>query len=490
MSAYTSQTPLSGAGRGNPAHISDWAIQRGAMRELDLRLYVETVYRLSPALGINPDVVIAQWLVETSDRPTGRIPGVSVPWVYGLNPCGLGVTDDSQWRIYDFGTGDRAARAHLLHLSLYVNGATVPTGFATTDDPRWQAAIDAGYVGIADTLEDLSNRWALDPQYGSKIADRLNQMDAAGLLERTEPVALKPYTVPGLKNPLYLPDDIRVEIKLITHPRFRSFQKSTAQTTTTWHDTGETGGNADGEWSWANGGRQGGVVGGYNAIIDDDQIIICQPFDEVVWHAGVDLGNRTSYGAEQCREGVNRAKAIRNAAAFHGAICAARGWQVDTALIQHHAWYGKECPSYIRENGLWSSAVKQASEFAALSRAAMGGSPGPTPVPAPTYVKPAIIPELDAISSGAGFAPAFVKVKGVTWVWVGDRVQVTKQTGRYQYGSKDSARIGPDLKVGESLDVDWLAADAEVPVYYTPYATRIIQADTKRISDTKGEQAA
>lgn len=297
---------------------------------------------------------------------------------------------------------------------------------------------------------------------------------------------LKPYAVPGLDKPLYLPDDIRVEIKLINNSNWGSQKANTGQTLTTWHDTGPTGGNADGEWAWANNGREGAGPAGYQAIIDDDQIIICHPFNKVTWHAGGDgTGNYTSYGAEQCREGVDRAKAIENAAAFHGAVCAAKGWNVDTALVQHHYWYGKNCPSYIRANGLWSSAVKQTTDAAAAAARAAGG----IVTPGPTYAKPAIIPELDEVSQSEGFAPPYLVVKGMTWVWVGDRVRATKTTKRLQYGIESSASVGPDLKAGEEFDVDWIAPEADVPVYYTPWGTRIVVADTVRVSDVKGEEA-
>jgi hypothetical protein len=298
-------------------------------------------------------------------------------------------------------------------------------------------------------------------------------------------MALKPVPVPGLDKPLYLPEHIRVEIKLIANSNWGSTQKSTAQTTTTWHDTGPTGGNADGEWAWANAGRKGAGPAGYQAIIDDDQIIICHPFDRITWHAGTTEGNRTSWGAEQCREKVDRARSITNAAAFHGALCAAKGWQVDTHLVQHHYWYGKNCPSYIRGNGMWSDAVRQTTQFAELARRAMVPGPG---TPGPDYAKPSIIPELDAISKGEGIAPAFVEGGGALWFWVGDRVKVAKETGRYQYADKASAKVGPDLKPGEEFDVDWLTNFNGGNWYYTPYGTRVFASDVERVSDTKGGQ--
>ena len=302
-------------------------------------------------------------------------------------------------------------------------------------------------------------------------------------------MALKPYTVPGLSKPLYLPENIRVEVKLINNSNWGSQVTATGQTMTTWHDTGPTGGNADGEWTWANNGRKDAGPAGYQAIIDDDQIIICHPFNKVTWHAGTDTGNRISYGAEQCREGVNRDKAIINAAAFHGAVCAAKGWQVDTALVQHHYWYGKNCPSYIRSTGQWSRAVALTTDAAALARRAMAGEVT-DPVPQPTWARPAIIPELDAISKGEGLAPAYAEGGAALWFWVGDRVRVTKPTSRYQRASRTAAKVGPDLKVGEEFDVDWITNYEGAFWYYTPWGTRIAADDVVRISDIKGEQEA
>jgi hypothetical protein len=111
-------------------------------------------------------------------------------------------------------------------------------------------------------------------------------------------------------------------------------------------------------------------------------------------------------------------------------------------------------------------------------------------LPRPVYAPPAIIPELDAVSKADGLAPSFVDASGTRWFWVGDRVRVTRATGRYQRASKDAARIGPDLKVGDEFDVDWVTDYEGAVWFYTPYATRINGADVERVSDAKGEVAA
>ncbi len=371
------------------------------------------------------------------------------------------------------------------------------------DDPAYKGGVYARTTTLQQMLDtyappgdvhEVTGIDNADSGYGADVLALLTRLEAAGLLPanvEASPMALKAHTVPGLGKPLWLPDDINVQIKLINNSNWGGQQRYTGQTLTTWHDTGPTGGNADSEWDWANNGRQGAGAAGYQAIIDDDEIIICHPFDRVTWHAGGDgKGNYQSYGAEQCREGVNRTKAIRNTAAFHGAVCAAKGWEVDTHLVQHHYWYGKNCPSYIRANGLWSSAVKQTTECAAAARAAAGGD-GTGGAPTPVYATPALIPELDAVSKSEGFAPASVVASGTRWYWVGDRVRVTATaTPRLQRAAKDAERVGPDLKKGDEFDVDWIAEYEGALWYCTPYGTRIDATAVQRVSDTKGEEAA
>jgi hypothetical protein len=179
---YTGQTPLLGTSRGNALRITEWAIARGAQRTADLSLYLATVYRLAPTLGLNADVVAAQSHLETAGW-------TSYWWIQRCNPAGMGITGDADENAAsrDFGNGENAAEGHLAHLGLYA-GVTVPPALQA-EDPRWQAAIDAGYYGIADVLEDLTMRWAWDgvepddpATYGDKIASRMNLMEAAGLL--------------------------------------------------------------------------------------------------------------------------------------------------------------------------------------------------------------------------------------------------------------------------------------------------------------------
>ena len=101
----------------------------------------------------------------------------------------------------DFGNGVAAARAHLLHLHLMSMAQSVPAGFNTNEDPRWDAALAAGFAGIASKLADLTNTWARDDDYAEKIARRLNNLEREAIFGRggpnpqPRPLGQKPYVL-------------------------------------------------------------------------------------------------------------------------------------------------------------------------------------------------------------------------------------------------------------------------------------------------------
>ncbi len=293
-------------------------------------------------------------------------------------------------------------------------------------------------------------------------------------------MAYKAHQWPGLKNPVYLPDWIPVEVKIINHARFRSFQKSSEHVGSAFHDTGNPGTNADAEYRWAAGGRVGAGVGGYNGIFDDKKVIITQPFDEVVWAAGTPIGNRTFYHFEQAwGTGVNFEKSLEVGAAVHGGVLASKGWQTATSLKQHNYFYGKDCPGQIRRKGFWPRVVAmvEAARIAAINAATGGTRPDPA---GPTYVKPIHVKELEYDT----FPPALVTVDGSDFVYVGDMVAATKDTPRLQKAYDGAEKTGANIKAGEKFPVEWLFKSDDGQWYYlSPWGTRILFADTKRVSD-------
>lgn len=183
---YTNQALIKGNGVGDPEKVKAWLRSQGVGRPDDADDYVDAIYELAPILGINPDVAIAQFIHESSDRATGSIPGQGVPWLHGLNPTGIGVESDALWRVYQFANGRNAAIAHLMQLSIYVNGTDLPDdweysieypySFAPNPAPRWYKTVAAGRAGTATVIDDLSGTWAADKSYGTKIATKLNQL--------------------------------------------------------------------------------------------------------------------------------------------------------------------------------------------------------------------------------------------------------------------------------------------------------------------------
>lgn len=524
---YSVDTPIRGEGRGNPAAILAWAKAKGAQRLDDLEQYLETVYRLAPALGINPDVVVGQSHLETDGWR-------SLWYVARMNVAGIGITGDIRQNSVsrDFLNGEAAARAHLLHLSLYVNGIAVPSGFLETDDPRWDAAVEAGYAGIADTLADLNNRWAIDPQdnYHGKIAGRMNEMVAAGLLpaDVEAPMAVTFHKVPkpGMVDMTYI---ARNKIEGVgwdnlgqRKPKFIALHRmyGTLRGTDSYfappnspHLTDYAigveeidGKNLAGEIhqyndplgfrsGWAS-GRVSAPYGDGKAIVDKyginavnrDGVSIelsgywTTPVDDFAWGEYVKL---IAYWVDAME--IPHSSLPKNP---HTGI---------NAFVWHQEFTigtGKVCPGkWLMDNTqrLYKdvAAYLQPFQTGAGTGETPKPEPEPEPVPVPTYAKPLPIAELAAISDvDTNAQQAIVTREADDFIFVGDVVETIRPTKRRQSAAANSPSTGPDLAVGERFAVDYLIKASDGQWYYvTPYWTRILAKDTKRVSDVQVDAA-
>lgn len=197
----------------------------------------------------------------------------------------------------------------------------------------------------------------------------------------------KKHTFPGLPNPVYLPDWIPVEIKIIPSsvPGWTSGQKVPASnfTSTTWHDTGNSTSNANGEWNWAASGGRADIKspGSYNGIFDGTKIIICQRFDELVGHAANHRGNTTSYGFEQAGWGpaYDFNKTLEVGYWLHAGVLHAMGKTAKAAMYQHNYWSGKDCPGQIRRRGIWNKVEDEVDARIAQIKAYVAGGDKPAP---------------------------------------------------------------------------------------------------------------
>lgn len=202
---------------------------------------------------------------------------------------------------------------------------------------------------------------------------------------------MKAHNAVGLSKPLYLPDDIVFETKIIpadrTYVRSGTKRSASAVTRVTRHETAnfKPGANAAMHYNWLNGnvGNDPNNASGYNCVSDDTKIIHMLPYDEDTWAAGNYDGNHTSDHHELCvHDGINHTRARRIAAALDAAVLYARGLPV-SALVQHNAWWGKHCPKLLRELGLWPAYVNMVADFYKAIVAFVKGGAAVTPV-APT----------------------------------------------------------------------------------------------------------
>jgi hypothetical protein len=168
--SYNVNLPTTGT--AHPAATVDaakaYARSRGAKRLDDVDQFITTVWDRSKAMGIRPEIAFGQWCDETGV-------GTSSYWKNNLNPGGLRITYDGE-HSNTWADGNTAALGMLHRLSLYIYGyehQAIPDG--KQYDPAPEAVGQAGYLGIAKKLDDLSGHWAANPNYGTQIAGHLNQ---------------------------------------------------------------------------------------------------------------------------------------------------------------------------------------------------------------------------------------------------------------------------------------------------------------------------
>lgn len=155
--------PIKGTAKGSAGAAFTIAKRRGAQRLDFTRDYFVSLYAVCKTLGINADVLVAQWSEETGD-------GTSAYWLNDGNPAGIAAFDDgSNWGLTF--TPEKAAGAQAVHMCRYL-GMTVSSEMQKLD-ARWQAVADAGYVGKVTTTADLGNGlWATNPSYAKNLVER------------------------------------------------------------------------------------------------------------------------------------------------------------------------------------------------------------------------------------------------------------------------------------------------------------------------------
>lgn len=185
----TPNDPMMSVPRGTPEKVIRFAQENKSTNFAETRAYIYEVYRLAPLVGLDPSLVIAQSAHETANW-------TSFYWTEHLNPAGIGI-GYSGAPSYTWASGTNAARFHLVRLYIYVAGALDPGNPLypyREDGPSYQRVIDLKYNGQVHVLNDLTGKWATDPNYGRNVANRGNLIYAPDAGDPSEP-ALQPLSV-------------------------------------------------------------------------------------------------------------------------------------------------------------------------------------------------------------------------------------------------------------------------------------------------------
>jgi N-acetylmuramoyl-L-alanine amidase/flagellum-specific peptidoglycan hydrolase FlgJ len=145
----------------------------------DIEEIAKAFINVGEKYGIRGDIAFCQSLIETGwfkfDGGTAVTPDQH-------NYCGLGVTSKGM-KGNSFNTVEEGVTAQIQHLFAYACKDSVPNGEFVID-PRFK------YVtrGIAPHWEDLSNRWAMNANYGTHILSLFEQLNSFEYVPQKEEV--------------------------------------------------------------------------------------------------------------------------------------------------------------------------------------------------------------------------------------------------------------------------------------------------------------
>lgn len=127
----------------------------------------EAFLKVGNKYGVRGDIAFCQSIIETG---WFKFTGGTAVTPDQHNYCGMGVTSKGM-KGASFDTIEDGVAAQIQHLFAYASKASLPAGEKLLD-PRFK------YVtrGIAPNWEDLSNRWAMNPNYGAHILSMYAQL--------------------------------------------------------------------------------------------------------------------------------------------------------------------------------------------------------------------------------------------------------------------------------------------------------------------------
>jgi len=135
------------------------------------KAYLRELWRLCELTGIDFAFAASQFAHETAR-------GTSDAWIDEGNPAGIGIMDGGQRESMIYDTGEKAARAQMVHLYAYVLGK-IPQNSELFNyislDPRYDNVFSGNMGGTIKRIEQFGNgKWATDPNYAEGIVAHAN----------------------------------------------------------------------------------------------------------------------------------------------------------------------------------------------------------------------------------------------------------------------------------------------------------------------------
>ena len=156
--------PIIGQGSGEVRDLTRFFMRTHASaRESDVKRIAKFYISEAAIEGVNHDVAFCQMCLETNYLRFGGDVGR-----WQNNFCGLGATGGQACGA-SFETVQLGVRAHIQHLKAYAG--TTPLNRPVVD-PRFSHV----RRGSAPYVQDLTGKWATDPQYGLKIRRKLQAL--------------------------------------------------------------------------------------------------------------------------------------------------------------------------------------------------------------------------------------------------------------------------------------------------------------------------
>lgn len=433
---------------------------------------IDTFWLLGPKLNIRPEIPFGQFCDET-DR------GRSGYWKNNKNPGGLRITYPGE-PSKTWASGTAGALGMLHRLCLYVHGE-VPGWFeyAEVHDPLPEKVAEAGYLGVAKTVDGLSGRWATNPAYGAQIVAHLNEAFPGG--EDVVPTATPaPAPQPASEQPAYPAPPVEINIIPFANAN-RPKLEMPSPSYVTVHEVGNLSPGADEDMHRLFTHNGGGTYQvSFHFVVGPTKVIQLLPLDEAAWHASdgyFGTGNRDSIAIETIQIGDFN-KTLWNLAWLINEINTnpdrfysnhRRSWDMSNErIVQHNTWAPdqKNCPQFIRDRGLWPTLMHRVDVWDGLTVV--------PPVVVSPYARPVTYPWLEKDEAAKGLDREIVNPNSTTTVYYLPMAYTAMQEIPRRQGTGHNKKvIGPPIPKGLTFRADYVFRSGRETWVLTPHGTRV-----------------